>query len=97
MIAQQLNKIVPALLSTLKIGNKGQQIFHISVFKTLMHTYILDAAQIEDLLVPRAEELINYLWSNKGGEGIRVSAFLTLFLPIRFSPLLNEMVNNGLF
>lgn len=97
MIAQQLNKIVPALLSTLKIGNKGQQIFHISVFKTLMHTYILDAAQIEDLLVPRAEELINYLWSNKGGEGIRVSAFLTLFLPIRFGPLLNEMVNNDLF
>lgn len=97
MIAQQLNKIVPALLSTLKIGNKGQQIFHISVFKTLIHTYVLDAGQIEELLIPRADELINYLWSNKGGEGIRVSAFLTLFLPIRFGSLLNEMVNPDLF
>ena len=97
MIAQQLSNIVPALLSTLKIGNKGQQIFHISVFKTLIHTYMLDAGQIEDLLIPRAEELINYLWSNKGGEGIRVSAFLTLFLPIRFGPLVCEMVKNNLF
>jgi hypothetical protein len=46
LIAGNLPKVVPAILSTLKIGNKGQQIFHISVFKNLMHTYILDFAQI---------------------------------------------------
>ena len=46
LIATHLPKVVPAILSTLKIGNKGQQIFHISVFKNLMHTYILDFSQI---------------------------------------------------
>jgi hypothetical protein len=93
LIVESLAKIVPSLLSTLRIGNKGQQIFHISVFKTLMHTYILDATQVEVLLFPRADELVSYLWSNRGGEGIRVSAFLTLFLPTRYGGLLAEMVN----
>lgn len=90
---QSLSKLVPALISTLKIGSKGQQIFHISVLKILIHTYILDPNQIENLLIPRAGDLNAYLWSNRGSEGIRVSAFLTLFLPVRFGILLAEMVN----
>jgi hypothetical protein len=84
---------VPALISTLRIGTKGQQIFHISVLKTLMHTYILDPIQVQNLLIPRAGQLNAFLWSNRGSEGIRVSAFLTLFLPVRFGMLLAEMVN----
>lgn len=97
LIEQSLDKLVPAIISTLKIGRKGEQIFHISVFKNLMHTYILDPVQIENLLFPRAGDLVDYLWSNRGSEGIRVSAFLTLFLPIRYGILLAEMVTTSLF
>jgi len=44
------------------------------------------------LLLPRAQDLADYLWYNKGTDGIRISGFLSLFLPQRYAGLLALMV-----
>ena len=66
------------------MGKKGQQIYHISVFKTFMHNYIVDETQIKSLVVPHAEDFASLLCANRGGDGIRVSALLALFVPPKY-------------
>lgn len=41
-ITQNLPQLVERLVSALNYGSKGQQIYHIAVFKTLMHNYLSD-------------------------------------------------------
>lgn len=36
--------LVDRLVTALKYGSKGQQIFHISVFKSFVHNYLSDEA-----------------------------------------------------
>ena len=65
-------------------GSKGRQIYHISVFKTFMHTYIVDEVQIQTLLLPKVKNFLDLLMTNKTGDGIRVSAILALLVPPQY-------------
>ena len=48
-VAERLKDLTGVLMDCLKRGSKGKQIYHISVFKTFMHNYIIDQVQIETL------------------------------------------------
>lgn len=53
-ISERLKDLTSVLIDTLKQGSKGKQIYHLSVFKTFMHNYIIDETQIDTLLKPHA-------------------------------------------
>jgi hypothetical protein len=59
-----------------------------------MQNYIVNETQIETLLMPQAETFAVLLKSNRGGDGIRVSALLALFVPVRYHSLAREIVTN---
>jgi len=46
-VVLKLNELVPVLIRNVRIGSKGQQIFHLSTLKILMHNYIVDQQKIE--------------------------------------------------
>lgn len=49
-----------------------------------MHNYILDEIQVSNLLLPQAQAFADIFQSNRGADGIRVSAILALFVPIKY-------------
>jgi len=87
-----MSNLVDRLVLSLGCGNKGQQIYNISVFKTFMHNYICEEAQIESQLIPKAKALVDVLWKNRGRDGIRVSAILSLLVPLKYHNLARAMV-----
>jgi hypothetical protein len=91
-VAERLKDLTGVLMDCLKRGSKGKQIYHISVFKTFMHNYIIDQVQIETLLKPHAEVFATLMQSNRGADGIRVSAILALFVPPKYHGLAQEIV-----
>lgn len=91
-ISDRLKDLTAVLVECLKQGSKGKQIYHLSVFKTFMHNYIVDETQIDTLLKPYASVFANLMQSNKGGDGIRVSAILALFVPVKYHTLAQEVV-----
>ena len=78
----------------MKEGSKAKQIYHISVFKTFMHSYIANEIQIYALLLPKAKQFLELLMSNKTGDGIRVSALLALFVPPHYHIIAKDMVKS---
>ena len=84
-------------MKSLHIGKKGDQIYHISVFKNLLHTYVIDETLIESLLMPEVESFVSLFKLNKGGDGIRVSALLALFVPVKYHTIAKEIVFLVLF
>jgi hypothetical protein len=91
-IKLKMAELTPLLVAALFAGTKTHQIFHLATLRLFMQNYLTDPAIINWLLLPRAAELADYIWKNKGADSIRVSGFLSLFLPLRFTPLLVEMV-----
>ncbi len=57
-----------------------------------MHNYICEDAQIEAQLIPKAKALVDVLWKNRGRDGIRVSAILSLLVPLKYHNLAKAMV-----
>ena len=57
-ISENIPNLVDRLVLSLGCGSKGQQIFNISVFKSFMHHYICEEAQIEAYLIPKAKAFL---------------------------------------
>jgi hypothetical protein len=88
----KLPELLPRMVAALRMGSKVQQVSHLSALKTFLHSYIVDAAQIEQLLLPCVDKLTDYIWAQRGSDGIRVSAFLSLFIPPRYANVILAMV-----
>lgn len=80
------------LINAMRQGNKGKQVYHISVYKNFMQMYITTPEQIQAIIVPLSGEFVKLLMMNKVGDGIRVSALLSLFVPNQYHIVAREMV-----
>lgn len=81
------------MIEGLSSGSKQFQINILEGLNIIITAYIETEDGIAKHLIPHLKEFTNYLITQKGNMGIRLSVFLSIFKPKKFNKFVGAMVH----